>query len=414
MIPSDAVVHDAATLLLERIGLRPDIAFQPRVARAVRDLAASDHSNTDSVSARLRSDPMLFDRLVDLVTVQETAFFRHPEQFDTLRRHVLADRIGPVKAWSAACANGQEAYSLAMVLNDHHPGGAVLATDVSPQAVERARLARYTDREMVGIPDAQIERRFHRHEGEWEVDAGLRHTVTVRRHNLLDAVPPDVAECDVVFCRNVLIYLDQLHAERFLDRLADSMKATAVLFLGSAETLWHIDRRFETVALGDGYVHRVKPRRRTSTSTQAPPSPRARPAPAKFAHVTPTPPPETDVAAIARTGRDLLAKGDRGGAVTALRKWAYLAPDDPTAHFHLGIALRGAGDERASTRAFRSALAALERCEPNELARTLGGYDISEFRRMLENAGAADVSPQLPASPAPIPSPSHAPAPVTG
>ena len=228
--------------------------------------------------------------------------------------------------------------------------------------------------------------------------------VTVLRHNLLDPIPPHVATCQVVMCRNVLIYFKLRHAESFLERLADAMPRTACLFVGAAETLWQMTDRFEPAQIGVSYVYRPIPRgavRRTAaapsgvTSPQ-PPSPAlsfTKPLPPRHApHLVTTPALVSEPAAQpldetgqedGRLGRQLLASGSLQPAIVAFRRWAFLAPDDPTAYFQLGSALDEAEARPSALRAYRAAIAALDRCEPERLVELLHGYNPAELRRLL-------------------------------
>ncbi len=105
---------------------------------------------------RLSSVPDALQELLNRVTVQETAFFRHPTQFDALIRHVLVGRSTPVTIWSAGCANGQEPQSLAMVLDELGLDGTVIATDISTNALERTARATYSTRELSGLSDERL------------------------------------------------------------------------------------------------------------------------------------------------------------------------------------------------------------------------------------------------------------------
>jgi chemotaxis protein methyltransferase CheR len=206
-------------------------------------------------------------------------------------------------------------------------------------------------------------------------------------------------------CRNVLIYFTQPHATAFLARLADAMNPDGYLFVGGAETLWQLTERFEAVQLGACFAYRPRPtgwrrpstiaataapRVRASKST-APPPPitKAPPAPAPAPIKTPTQistprsTAETDVAD-QHPGVRLLAAGRTEEAIVALRQAVYLNPDDPSAHFHLGMALDGAGESAAARRAYRVALATLDRCGDDALTHVLRGFDRAELRRLLQ------------------------------
>jgi len=111
-----AAVRVASRLLAERAGLHLSRGLQERLAACVQREAKAREEIPERYVAGLAADPEAFQRLLDCVTIQETSFFRHPDQFAALERNLLPALQPPVTIWSAGCANGQEAYSLAMVL----------------------------------------------------------------------------------------------------------------------------------------------------------------------------------------------------------------------------------------------------------------------------------------------------------
>ncbi|MEP7112539.1 MAG: protein-glutamate O-methyltransferase CheR [Ilumatobacteraceae bacterium] len=401
------LMQRAAQLLDARIGLKPDASFRPRLVRALRDVAEAKSMDREELVGALPTDASLFDALLDQVTVQESGFFRHPEHFEILARTVLPTFRAPFRAWSAACANGQEAYSLAMVMNEIGGSGCVLATDISPAALERAAIGTFKEREMGGVSADRRRRHFLRLPGDgWHVRQHLREMVTVQRHNLLDPIPRQVATCQVVMCRNVLIYFEQRHAESFLERLADAMDPKACLLVGAAETLWQMTDRFEPAQIGVSYVYRPlargSSRRTTVSNTKLDVHPVALgpvPATAVRAADPPAQPFDETGREYGRLGRQILAGGSLQQAIVAFRQWAYLSPDDPVAHFELGSALDASGERVPAVRAFRAALAALDRCSPEELIDASHGYNPSELRRFLIQK-CLSTSDQPDASPA--------------
>ena len=414
MTGDSALLHAAAQLLDARIGLKPDISFRPRLARALRDVADSMNIEREELVGALATDSALFDAVLNKVTVQESGFFRHPEQFEILARVILPKIQPPFRAWSAASANGQEAYSVAIAMSEAGGPGSVYASDVSPGALMRTATGSYAAREMGGVSEERRRRHFLREGDRWRVRQDLREMVTVQRHNLLDPIPQHVATCHVVMCRNVLIYFKLRHAESFLERLADAMPRTACLFVGAAETLWQMTDRFEPAQIGVSYVYRPIPRGAARRSTVAAVvAPLSQPAQLISAPLRPTvsiatpivrKPPQTVALAKAtrvsepppqpqpldetgqedgRLGRQLLASGSLQLAIVAFRRWAFLSPDDPTAYFQLGSALDEAEARTSALRAYRAAIAALDRCAPERLVEVLHGYNPAELRRLL-------------------------------
>lgn len=397
-IPLEAAVDRVADLLHLRIGLRRDTTLRGRLVRAVREQAALQGEGPTAYADRLLDDEATVQRLLDRVTVQETGFFRHPEHFDVLVAEVLPRLAAPVTIWSAACANGQEAYSLAMVLEELGIEGSVIATDVSTAALARTREARYRARELNGVSPDRLARHFTRHGDTWQVNASLRNRVTVLHHNLVDPLPAEVRSCEVVLCRNVLIYLTAEQVRAFLDRVADALPADATLLVGAAETIWPVSDRFRATPVGDTFLYRRREPAPAPPATEArprPDAPRVRAVPAPSALPTPTtsrrrratiePDSMEPAVALEQTAQVAMAAGDYDTAVVAFRKCAYMRPHDPIAQLHLGLALEAAGDGDSARRVFAVARRALLDAGPDASPAGLKGYAPAELRRLLES-----------------------------
>ena len=227
-----------------------------RLHRAIRDELHDGGHDAATYLDRLAEGGDALQALLNRITVQETAFFRHPEQFEVLARDVLPTLPQPVKIWSAGCANGQEPFSLAMLLEEQGIDGSVIGTDLSTTALNRTVAARYVTRELSGLSPRRIARHLTRTEDSWQINATIRGRVRTQYHNLLDPSPPDVRSCQVIFCRNVLIYLSPDHTRAFLRRIAETFPAATAIFLGAAETIWQVSDRFRAVPSGDTFIHR--------------------------------------------------------------------------------------------------------------------------------------------------------------
>ena len=405
----EAVVDEVAQLLHHRIGLRPDTTLRGRLRRAIRDEASRHGEEPASYVQRLLADGSFLQSLMNLVTVQETGFFRHPEQFEVLARDVLPDLPRPVRIWSAACANGQEAYSLAILLEEGGIDGSVVASELSTDALRRTDAARYTRRELSGVSATRLAQHF-RPVGElWKVAPQVRERVITLHHNLLDPLPHEVLGCQVVFCRNVLIYLSPQQVRLFLDRIADDLAATTTLFVGAAETIWQVSDRFQAVHAGSAFMYRQRPtepvqqgpvfpppvppvpavvlgRRRQGAAPlragRRRPDMMERPVMARAAQPAPEP---DEIAALERAAQAAVAAGDHEAAVVAFRKCAYLQPHDPLAQLHLGLALEAAGDLDAARRAYAAARLALTEAGFDLPPERLEGYSVAELVRMLDS-----------------------------
>jgi chemotaxis protein methyltransferase CheR len=246
MAPDD--FHFLARLLRRRSGLSltPD-----KKALASRKLGSVmrrfDFKDLGALIGELRlGREALADAVTEAMTVNETSFFRDTAVFAALRDTVLPRIVAAhahdkrLRIWSAACAAGQEAYSIAILLSEMgltRSGWTIdlVASDLSGEAIARAEAGRYAACEIERGLDAHAMRYFRRDRGEWLVDASLRRMVTFRRFNLLDSMGW-LDELDLVFCRNVLMYFDTATRLDVLDRIADTMAPDGLLLLGENET----------------------------------------------------------------------------------------------------------------------------------------------------------------------------------
>lgn len=214
----------------------------------------------DGLIARLRRgvpDSMAVE-VVEAMTTNESFFFRDNKPFEQFREFVLPELLRSraatrsIRIWSAACSNGQEPYSLAMLLREREAALAgwrveLLATDISREVLRRAEEGLYSQFEVQrGLPIRQLMQYFDQEGERWRVKPVLRSMVAFRYFNLLDD-PGVLGRFDVVFLRNVLIYFDQPTKTRVLEAVARQMAPDGVLFLGGAETVLGVTQRFRVV-----------------------------------------------------------------------------------------------------------------------------------------------------------------------
>jgi chemotaxis protein methyltransferase CheR len=195
---------------------------------------------------------------IDLLTTNETYFFREPRHFDLLRELALAARAEgePLRVWSAACSSGEEAYSIAMVLDDVQSGlpWELLASDISSRMLARARSGHYPDTRSEGLPDAYRRRYCLRgtgtQAGSLLIDRALRQRVRFESINLNRALPAvsALASFDVIFLRNVMIYFDGDTKREVVARLVPTLKKGGHLLVGHSETLTDIHSGLRAVA----------------------------------------------------------------------------------------------------------------------------------------------------------------------
>lgn len=198
---------------------------------------------------RLDNDRELESAVVEAMTTNETLFFRDRLPFDMFRDVIMPEKLATnaakrsLRIWCAAVSSGQEAYSLAMILDEMAPRLAgwkveIVGTDISAEILERARAGLYSQFEVQrGLPIQLLLKYFKQEGDKWRVCERIRNMVELKAHNLLE--PSDhLGQFDVIFCRNVLIYFDVPTKARVMAALSQRLVAPDGAFvLGAAETV---------------------------------------------------------------------------------------------------------------------------------------------------------------------------------
>jgi two-component system, chemotaxis family, CheB/CheR fusion protein len=201
-----------------------------------------------SYAAFLRDDPGEVDRLLHTISVRVTGFFRNPDSWQALQRILEVERIGTrgrIVAWSMGCSTGEEAWTLAMLLSDHAAAAGtpppeqihVFASDLDPQAVAHGQAGRYQPAVTVAIREVLPRQHGSIHDGHFEVDPALRPRVSFRREDLTTLNAPTIGSCDLICCRNLLIFLGREGQRRVLDSAFRSLLPGGLLMLGRTESL---------------------------------------------------------------------------------------------------------------------------------------------------------------------------------
>lgn len=193
-------------------------------------------------------DGKIATELVNRITTNHTYFMREPEHFHFLVERVLPELALYVKdkdlrLWCAGCSTGEEAYTLAMLLQDYFKrlGGwdtRVMATDISNQALDAAVRGEYPDPHMASVTNEWKKTYFCRTpKGDWMVKDELKAQVLFRRLNLMDEAFPFRKKLHVIFCRNVMIYFDAPTKQRLVDKFVELLEPGGYLFIGHSESL---------------------------------------------------------------------------------------------------------------------------------------------------------------------------------
>ncbi|XVV11393.1 CheR family methyltransferase [Actinoplanes sp. CA-131856] len=258
---------------------RTGIQFQPnkryfvdkRIDTCIKN-SGFDTFTSWFAALRLSDRSDLLQELINQLTVNETYFLREDYQFDSMLRTVLPDVVnsrggpnrivGPVKILSLPCSTGEEPYSIALRLLEEWDlidriDVEIHGADIDSSVLDRARHASYGDRSLQRVPKKWRDKYFSPvGSGRYQLDEGIRGAVTLHQVNVTDTLAMRAfRDFDVIFCRNVLIYFDELSSRRAAENLYGAMRPGAYLYLGHSESMSRISPIFTPTRLPEGIVY---------------------------------------------------------------------------------------------------------------------------------------------------------------
>ncbi len=255
---SEAEFRLLQRLFYDQVGLQLPPAKKPLVCgRLGKRLVANQLSSYQQYHKLLVSPEGTreLEIAIDLITTHETYFFREPQHFNYLQQKILPQVAAQAnfRVWSAASSTGEEAYTLAMVLDQHRSPKAwsVLGTDVSLGVLETARKGMFIESRGDKIPPHYLKRYClkgqDRYAGYFLVERALRERVEFQPNNLTTPCP-ELGQFDLILLRNVLIYFDPPTKQVVLRHLLDRLKPGGWLMVGHSESLQEVPVRLELVA----------------------------------------------------------------------------------------------------------------------------------------------------------------------
>lgn len=223
-------------------GLYLDGYKEPQLKRRINSLMALlQVGNYADYLQLLFRDKQQWQRFIDKITINVSEFFRNPEIFACLEKKILPDLLAKkpaLKVWSAACADGPEPYSLAILLNELAPQGRhqIDATDIDPGALAAARRGVYSARSVQAISPARRQRYFTREGENYYLNEEIKARVSFYQHDLL-------RDCygsayDLIVCRNVVIYFTATTQHEIYCRFYHALAPGGVLFIGATESMF--------------------------------------------------------------------------------------------------------------------------------------------------------------------------------
>ncbi|MGE5587925.1 MAG: CheR family methyltransferase [Clostridia bacterium] len=219
------------------LGCYKENQMKRRLAAA---LTRSGHANLFDYWRAMEQDPALLRDFVDFVTINVSSFFRNREKFDELAESIMPDLLKvrqSLKVWSAGCSTGQEPYTIGIILSELTPGTAhrIVGTDINASALRLAREAVYTRDDVKEVRPGLVQKYFTAEGDKLRLKDSVRRMVEFKPHNLLADAYEE--ECDLILCRNVMIYFTEEAKARVFKGFHTSLKPRGVLFIGGTETM---------------------------------------------------------------------------------------------------------------------------------------------------------------------------------
>lgn len=188
----------------------------------------------------IKKDRKQLDDFIAYLTINVSEFFRNPSQWDVLKKEIvplLLQKNKKLKIWSAACATGDEPYSLAMILSKFISLDdiQILATDIDKDILAKAQKGEYEAKHLVNMPKEFKDRYFVVEKDKWVIAPQVKKCITFKQHDLLK--DPYPAGTDLIVCRNVLIYFTEDAKEEIYKKFSKALNPGGVLFVGSTEQI---------------------------------------------------------------------------------------------------------------------------------------------------------------------------------
>ncbi len=225
--------------------------LESRLRERLRDKKLQSLQEYYSILLRDKEELKL---LLDSVTTNLTRFFRNQAHFDAIQHYVIPELLKlrqnerKVRFWSAGCSTGEEPYTIAMLLKELLPAGwtfEIIASDISLKSLMVGKEGFYNDQRILGIPEPYLAKYFDKRPAGYQIKDEIKKTIRFDYHNLKN--DSGQRNLDVVFCRNVLIYFDEIAQKAAIERFWDALGPKSFLFIGHSESLFGMNTKFEFV-----------------------------------------------------------------------------------------------------------------------------------------------------------------------
>ena len=270
MILSDDMYDKFIKIIYGKTGLHYEYNKKYYVQKRIEkraELMEMDTVNEYFMFLKFSDDMSEFYRLINDLTVNETYFFRDFNQLRNFAEDVLPivtkrkENGKKIKIWCAACSTGEEPYTLSIILQEmlEKPEQweiQILASDINTEVIQRAKIGLYESRSVKEVPPEYLEKYFTRRNEQYQINSKARNSVTFKRINLMDeGERSNINGCDFIFCRNCLIYFDDVSRKDVLSSFYESLNPGGFVFLGHSESVGRISTAYKVQRLGDTIVY---------------------------------------------------------------------------------------------------------------------------------------------------------------
>lgn len=243
-------------ILLERFGTEFNYYKKATIERRLERRAGLRSLNMADYASVVANEPREAELLFGDLLIEVTSFFRDPDSFAALKERVIPElaanmsRNKPVRIWVPGCASGEEAYSIAILFADYAREHGldlqlkILATDIHDRSLSAASTGIYSRVSLAGLAEYQRERYFDNDGDTFQIKPHLRRMVVFRPHNIMK--DPPFTRIDLISCRNVLIYFNNVAQQKTLALFHFSLRTKGYLFLGPSETVGELETEFDT------------------------------------------------------------------------------------------------------------------------------------------------------------------------
>lgn len=269
---SDELYNKFTSLVYQRTGISYEsnkkYYVQKRIEKQVERLQVESLGEYFQL-LKFSESTIEFDRLINDLTVNETYFFRDFPQLRNFAEDVLplvvkekeAHKNNKIKIWIAACSTGEESYTLSIILNEMLDQPEkwdlnIIATDINSEVLQKAKIGLYDYRSIKSVPPEYLEKYFTLINKKYSINTSIRRSIHFRNINLMDSKAlSEVVGCDFIFCRNCLIYFDEISRGKVLKDFYDSLNPGGFLFLGHSESVGRITTAYKSQRIGDTIVY---------------------------------------------------------------------------------------------------------------------------------------------------------------